>query len=44
MTYDESFVCFIKKIGTIEASFARTIPNKAGKATLRAVSPHHKSC
>jgi len=34
----------ISILSTTQASFTRAIPNKVGKATLRVVSPHHKSC
>jgi hypothetical protein len=32
------------KLAAIEASFAPAIPTKTGKASLRTVSPHHRSC
>jgi hypothetical protein len=32
------------KLSATATSFTRAIPNKAGKATLRVTSPHHKSC
>jgi len=32
------------KLSATTASFTRAIPNKIGKATLRVVSPYHKSC
>jgi hypothetical protein len=34
----------ISKLFATEASFATAIPNKVGKATLRVISPTHRSC
>jgi hypothetical protein len=31
-------------LSATKASFARAIPNRAGKASFRTVSPHHRSC